>query len=41
MVEDYRTILPLTHAFVEPYAAGGFPLTRIKRQDQDGVGYSR
>ena len=28
LVEDYRTILPLTHRFVEAAQEAGFPLTR-------------
>jgi choline dehydrogenase-like flavoprotein len=42
MVEDYRTILPLTHAFVEAAQQAGFPLTAdYNGKTQDGVGYSQ
>src|SRR5260370_16687930 len=42
MVEDYRTILPLTHAFVEAAQQAGFPLTPdYNGKTQDGVGYSQ
>jgi choline dehydrogenase len=42
LVEDYRTILPLTHRFVEAAQQAGFPLTRdYNGAVQDGVGYSQ
>jgi len=41
-VEDYRTILPLTHTFVEAAQQAGFPLTNdYNGGQQDGVGYSQ
>src|SRR5246127_473087 len=41
-VEDYRTILPLTHRFVEAAQQAGFPLTRdYNGAVQEGVGYSQ
>jgi choline dehydrogenase len=41
-VEDYRTILPLTHRFVEAAQQVGFPLTRdYNGAVQEGVGYSQ
>src|SRR5216684_4104608 len=41
-VEDYRTILPLTHAFVAAAQQAGFPLTPdYNGKTQDGVGYSQ
>jgi choline dehydrogenase len=42
MVEDYRTILPLTHRFVEAAQQAGFPLTPdYNGKTQEGVGYSQ
>ena len=42
LVEDYRTILPLTHRFVEAAQQAGFPLTPdYNGRSQDGVGYSQ
>jgi len=42
MVEDYRTVLPLTHAFVEAAQQAGFPKTAdYNGKTQDGVGYSQ
>ena len=39
LVEDYRTILPLTHRFVEAAQQSGFPLTRdYNGAVQEGVG---
>jgi choline dehydrogenase len=41
-VEDYRTILPLTHCFVEAAQQAGFPLTRdYNGRIQEGVGYAQ
>lgn len=41
-VEDYRTILPLTHRFVEAAQQAGFPLTPdYNGRSQEGVGYSQ
>jgi choline dehydrogenase len=41
-VEDYRTILPLTHRFVEAAQQAGFPLTKdYNGAVQEGVGYSQ
>jgi len=41
-VEDYRTILPLTHAFVAAAQEAGFPLNRdLNGHERDGVGYSQ
>ena len=42
LVEDYRTIPPLTHRFVEAAQQTGFPLTRdYNGAVQEGVGYSQ
>jgi choline dehydrogenase len=42
LVEDYRTILPLTHCFVEAAQQAGFPLTPdYNGRTQEGVGYSQ
>jgi choline dehydrogenase len=42
LVEDYRTILPLTHRFVEAAQQAGFPLTAdYNGSVQEGVGYSQ
>lgn len=41
-IEDYRTVLPLTHAFVEAAQQAGFPFTPdLSGADQEGVGYSQ
>lgn len=41
-VEDYRTILPLTHHFVEAAQQAGFPLTPdFNGRTQEGVGYAQ
>jgi len=41
-VEDYRTILPLTHKFVEAAQQAGFPFTPdYNGRNQEGVGYSQ
>ncbi len=41
-VEDYRTILPLTHRFVEAAQQAGFAFSRdLNGRMQDGVGYSQ
>ena len=42
LVEDYRTILPLTHRFVEAAQQVGFPFTSdYNAAVQEGVGYSQ
>jgi len=42
IVEDYRTILPLTHAFVEAAQQAGHPLTPdYNARQQEGVAYSQ
>src|SRR5712691_4836137 len=42
IVEDYRTILPLTHKFVEAAQQAGFPLTPdYNGKTQEGVAYSQ
>ena len=42
LVEDYRTILPLTHRFVEAAQQAGFSLTHdYNGAVQEGVGYSQ
>src|SRR5690348_15998036 len=42
LVEDYRTILPLTHRFVEAAQQARFPLTSdYNGAQQEGVGYSQ
>src|SRR3954469_3696931 len=42
LVEDYRTILPLTHRFVEAAQEAGFPFTPdYNGAQQEGVGYSQ
>jgi choline dehydrogenase len=42
VVEDYRTILPLTHRFVEAAQQAGFPFTTdCNGAQQEGVGYSQ
>ncbi len=41
-IEDYRTILPLTHRFVEAAQQAGFPFTSdLSGAQQEGVGYSQ
>ncbi len=41
-VEDYRTILPLTHYFVEAAQQAGFTFSRdLNGKVQEGVGYSQ
>ena len=41
-VEDYRTILPLTHRFIEAAQAAGYPYsTDLNGEMQEGVGYSQ
>ena len=41
-VEDYRTVLPLTHRFVEAAQQAGFPFTPdYNGAQQEGVGYSQ
>jgi choline dehydrogenase len=42
LVEDYRTVLPLTHAFVAAAQEAGFPLTPdYNGRIQEGVGHSQ
>jgi choline dehydrogenase len=42
LVEDYRTVLPLTHRFVEAAQEAGFPFTPdYNGAVQEGVGYSQ
>ncbi len=42
LIEDYRTILPLTHRFVEAAQQAGLPFTEDLSGDrQEGVGYSQ
>ena len=42
IVEDYRTVLPLTHRFVEAATASGIPFsTDYNGAQQEGVGYSQ
>jgi choline dehydrogenase len=41
-VEDYRTILPLTHRFVEAAQQAGHPFRQdLNGKEQEGVGYSQ
>jgi choline dehydrogenase len=41
-VEDYRTILPLTHRFVEAAQQAGFKFSKdLNGRQQEGVGYSQ
>ena len=41
-VEDYRTILPLTHRFVEAAQQAGHPFRKdLNGAEQEGVGYSQ
>ncbi len=42
LIEDYRTILPLTHLFVKAAQEAGFPFTRdLSGAQMEGVGYSQ
>lgn len=42
LIEDYRTILPLTHRFVEAAQQAGFPFTPdLSGAQMEGVGYSQ
>ena len=42
IVEDYRTILPITHRFVEAAQQAGFAFNKdLNGASQDGVGYSQ
>src|SRR6266550_4117702 len=42
LVEDYRTILPLTHRFVEAAQQAGFPFNPdLNGKQREGVGYSQ
>jgi choline dehydrogenase len=42
LIEDYRTVLPLTHAFVEAAQQAGFSKTNdLSGGQQEGVGYSQ
>ena len=42
LIEDYRTILPLTHAFVAAAQQAGFPFTPdLSGAQMEGVGYSQ
>ena len=41
-VEDYRTILPLTHRFIEAAQQAGYPFSPdLNGKQQEGVGYSQ
>lgn len=41
-VEDYRTILPLTHRFIEAAQQAGHPFRQdLNGEEQEGVGYSQ
>jgi choline dehydrogenase len=41
-VEDYRTILPLTHHFIQAAQQAGHPFSRdLNGRQQEGVGYSQ
>src|SRR3984885_9357540 len=41
-VEDYRTILPLTHKFIEGAQQAGYKFSKdLNGRDQEGVGYSQ
>lgn len=41
-IEDYRTVLPITHRFVEAAQQAGFPFTPdLSGAQQEGVGYSQ
>src|SRR5690606_2580004 len=42
LIEDYRTVLPLTHRFVEAAQQAGFAFTRdLSGAQAEGVGYSQ
>lgn len=43
LIEDYRTILPVTHCFVEAAQQAGFPFAKdlSGREPAEGVGYSQ
>jgi choline dehydrogenase len=42
VVEDYRTVLPITHRFIEAAQQAGFPLTKdYNGAQQEGVSYSQ
>ena len=42
LIEDYRTVLPLTHRFVEAAQQAGFPFTPdLSGAQMEGVGYSQ
>jgi choline dehydrogenase len=42
LIEDYRTILPLTHRFVEAAQQAGFPFTPdLSGAQMEGVGYTQ
>lgn len=42
LIEDYRTVLPLTHRFVESAQQAGFPFTPdLSGAQMEGVGYSQ
>lgn len=42
LIEDYRTILPLTHRFVQAAQQAGFPFTPdLSGAQMEGVGYSQ
>jgi choline dehydrogenase len=42
LIEDYRTILPLTHRFVEAAVQAGFPFTPdLSGAQMEGVGYTQ
>ncbi|MGE0416607.1 MAG: GMC family oxidoreductase [Acetobacteraceae bacterium] len=41
-VEDYRTILPLTHHWIEAAQQAGYPFSKdLNGREQEGVGYSQ
>ena len=41
-VEDYRTVLPITHRFIEAAQQAGFPFSAdLNGRQQEGVGYSQ
>ena len=41
-VEDYRTILPLTHKFIEGAQQAGYKFSKdLNGREQEGVGYSQ
>ncbi len=42
LIEDYRTVLPLTHRFVEAAQQAGFAFTKdLSGAEMEGVGYSQ